>query len=128
MSVSTSPRTSVFGPRRNTLTATWDVLFDEDVKEWIGFRPALGLHVYPCYSCRHMFSSKRSFQDHINRRVMVLKYNCAGCSNEILTFYNRCSFLLHTRKHYSLNEGEINLCELDIFTLPVSPSRIFASS
>ncbi|KAJ8937436.1 hypothetical protein NQ314_011825 [Rhamnusium bicolor] len=67
-----------------------------------------------------MFSSVLSLQDHVNRRVIVLKYNCAGCSNEIFTFYNRCSFLLHTRKHYGLNEGKINLCELDIFTLPVS--------
>lgn len=62
----------------------------------------------------------RSFQDHVNRRILVLQYNCNGCKNEILTFYNRCSFLLHTRKHYGLNQGKINLCEIDIFTLPVS--------
>ncbi|KAJ8945180.1 hypothetical protein NQ314_009312 [Rhamnusium bicolor] len=116
MSIDTS---SVLGQRKNTLS-TWDILFEENPKEWIGFKPALGLYVYPCYACRHMFSSVLSLQDHVNRRVIVLKYNCAGCSNEIFTFYNRCSFLLHTRKHYGLNEGKINLCELDIFTLPVS--------
>lgn len=66
------------------------------------------------------FSCLRSFQDHINRRIIVLQYNCSGCRNEILTFYNRCSFLLHTREHYGLNQGKINLCEIDIFTLPIS--------
>ncbi|XP_018570192.1 zinc finger protein 699-like [Anoplophora glabripennis] len=106
--------------RKNTLTSKWDIVFDEAPKEWIGFKPALGDHIYTCYACRHMFSCLRSLQDHVNRRIIVIQYNCSGCLNQILTFYNRCSFLLHTRKHYSLNQGKINLCEIDIFTLPVS--------
>lgn len=66
------------------------------------------------------FSGLTSLQDHVNRRVIVLKYNCSGCSNEILTFYNRCSFLLHTRNHFSLNGGTINMKEIDTFPLPIS--------
>ncbi|KAJ8918145.1 hypothetical protein NQ315_011602 [Exocentrus adspersus] len=110
----------VLQQRRNTLVSKWDFIFEESPKEWIGFKPSLGSYVYPCYACRNMFSCLSSFQDHINRRIIVLKYNCSGCANKILTFYNRCSFLLHTRKHFTLNEGAINLCEVDIFTLPVS--------
>lgn len=36
-----------------------------------------------------------------------------------MTFYNRCSFLIHTRKHYSFTEGRVNLGNVDIIQLPV---------
>lgn len=103
---------------RNCLQSKWDAIFDKDVKEWIAFKPALGLHVYPCYACRHMFFLKKSFQDHVNRRAVLLEYNCPGC-NEIMMFYNRCAFQLHCRKHYSLEKGTICLNNLEVSTLPI---------
>lgn len=68
-------------------------------------------------NCR--FSSKNSFLDHVNRRAMLLKYKCISCSDENLTFYNPCSFLLHTREHYTLLLGQIDLDNLEISTLPI---------
>ncbi|KAF7282632.1 hypothetical protein GWI33_002230 [Rhynchophorus ferrugineus] len=99
---------------RNILHSKWDTLFDIEAKEWIAFKPALGLHVYPCYSCRHLFFSKKSFQDHINRRAIVLTYKCSGCNNTSYTFYNRCIMLLHCRKHYTVSKGTINLNNLEV--------------
>lgn len=40
--------------QRNPLLSLWNVLFEDNLKEWISFKPALGLPVYPCYACRHM--------------------------------------------------------------------------
>lgn len=65
------------------------------------------------------FSSLSSLQDHVNRRIIVLKYNCYNCPNEDLTFYNRCSLLLHARLHFTENEGQINLSEVNTFALPL---------
>ncbi|KAL1490512.1 hypothetical protein ABEB36_013194 [Hypothenemus hampei] len=101
---------------RNSAEKKWDLLFDEDTKEWIACKPSLGLQVYVCYSCRHMFYTKKSFLDHVNRRVALLKYNCCG---RIRTFYNRCSLLLHCRKHFALDKGTINLNSLEVLALPV---------
>ncbi|KAF5289226.1 hypothetical protein FQR65_LT00114 [Abscondita terminalis] len=102
---------------RNPNLVKWNLLFDKKVVEWISFKPQLGLYVYPCYACRHMFSSKNSFLDHVNRRALMLDYKCAACSQE-LTFYNPCSFLLHTRQHFTLLGGQINLENLKISVLP----------
>lgn len=63
------------------------------------------------------FVSKMTFQDHINRRAIMIKYFCRDC-NQSLTFYNRCSFLLHCRSHFSLAEGKIDLRNIEIFNLP----------
>lgn len=68
----------------------WDLLFENNnTKEWIAFKPALGLQSYACYSCKHLFYSKKSFLGHVNRRAIVLKYKCTGCNNNEITFYNR---------------------------------------
>ncbi|XP_060526818.1 zinc finger protein 687a-like [Cylas formicarius] len=104
---------------RNGLTSKWDMLFEKNPKEWMAFKPALGLQVYPCYSCRHMFHSKKSFQYHMNRRAVVLRYKCPGCSGQDLTFYNRCALLVHTRKHYNLHEGSLDLNNLEVEMLPL---------
>lgn len=48
---------------------------------------------------------------------MVLKFKCQVCAKDFV-FYNPCSFLLHTRQHYNLIAGEINLDNLEISTLP----------
>ncbi|XP_050293447.1 zinc finger protein 687-like isoform X2 [Anthonomus grandis grandis] len=104
---------------RNALEKKFDLLFDKDPKEWIAFKPALGLHVYPCYSCRHMFYTKKSFQDHVNRRTILLQYKCPKCKlDEPMLFYNRCSILLHCRKHFTLKEGQIDFSHLEIKFLP----------
>ncbi|XP_066260575.1 zinc finger protein 532-like [Euwallacea similis] len=108
----------MFSFSRNSSDVKWEMLFPDDCKEWIAFKPALGLHVYPCYSCRHMFYSKKSFLDHINRRTIIFKLNCSECPNEQPIFYNRCALLLHCRKHYNLNKGSINLKHIEISTLP----------
>lgn len=50
--------------------------------------------------------------------MIIIKYKCTSCSNTF-TFYNRCSFLLHARKHFSMTEGSINLANVDISLLPV---------
>lgn len=50
--------------------------------------------------------------------MIIIKYKCTDCTNTF-TFYNRCSFLLHVRKHFSLNEGYINLSNVDIRSLPL---------
>ncbi|CAH1119243.1 unnamed protein product [Phaedon cochleariae] len=99
-------------------TYLWNILFEDISKEWISFKPTLGIHVYPCYSCRHMFSSLRSLQDHVNRRIILLKYNCAICLEKQI-FYNRCSFLLHARTHFDLDQGHINLSDIEIHPLPI---------
>lgn len=44
----------IFQEQRNILLSIWNVLFEENAKEWISFKPALGLSVFPCYACRHM--------------------------------------------------------------------------
>ncbi|KAF5300504.1 hypothetical protein FQA39_LY02303 [Lamprigera yunnana] len=95
----------------------WYILFGERVTEWISFKPKMDLIVYPCYVCRHMFSSRNSFLDHVNRRALVLKYKCIQCVQK-LTFYNPCSFLLHVRQHFSLNGGQINLQNVEFSVLP----------
>ncbi|XP_044257914.1 zinc finger protein 687a-like [Tribolium madens] len=112
-----SANSSVSWTKKHSLLSKWNILFDKS-PEWISFKPQLGLKVYPCYSCKNMFSSKLTFQDHINRRVVIIKYKCMECTNTF-TFYNRCSLLLHARKHFSLGEGKINLANVDIFLLPV---------
>ncbi|KAF2903856.1 hypothetical protein ILUMI_02315 [Ignelater luminosus] len=110
---------SVFMPSRNPYLAKWDILFDKKIAEWISFKPQLGLQVYPCYACRDMFGSKNSFLDHVNRRGMLLKYKCSYCDeSDVLVFYNPCSFLLHTRQHYTLLGGQINLESLEVSLLP----------
>ncbi|RZB39691.1 zinc finger protein 532-like [Asbolus verrucosus] len=103
--------------KKHSLLSKWNILFDKS-PEWISFKPQLGLKVYPCYSCKNMFSSKLTFQDHINRRVVIIKYKCHDCTNTF-TFYNRCSFLLHARKHFTMSEGRISLANVDILLLPV---------
>lgn len=45
---------SIFQEQRNALLSIWNLLFEENAKEWISFKPALGLPVFPCYACRHM--------------------------------------------------------------------------
>uniref|UniRef100_A0AAR5Q3V0 C2H2-type domain-containing protein n=1 Tax=Dendroctonus ponderosae TaxID=77166 RepID=A0AAR5Q3V0_DENPD len=101
---------------RNNFHYKWNMLFEKEMKEWIAFEPTLGHHVYACYSCRHMFYSKKSFLDHINRRTVKLNYRCFGCSGDF-TFYNRCSFLLHCRMHYNKDKGVIYLNNLEIKVL-----------
>ncbi|XP_068909826.1 zinc finger protein 532-like isoform X1 [Tenebrio molitor] len=112
-----SANNSVSWTKKHSLISKWNILFDKS-PEWISFKPQLGLKVYPCYSCKNMFSSKLTFQDHINRRVVIIRYKCTDCTNTF-TFYNRCSFLVHARKHFSLGEGRINLAHVDISLLPV---------
>ncbi|XP_063909346.1 zinc finger protein 687a-like [Zophobas morio] len=112
-----SATSNVSWTKKHSLKSKWNILFDKS-PEWISFKPQLGLKVYPCYSCKNMFSSKLTFQDHINRRVVIIKYKCTACTNTF-TFYNRCSFLLHTRKHFTLAEGQVNLANVDIHLLPV---------
>ncbi|KAK4881016.1 hypothetical protein RN001_004335 [Aquatica leii] len=112
-----SVQTNASTPTRNPNLAKWDILFDKKIVEWISFKPQLGLYVYPCYACRHMFASKNSFLDHVNRRALVLRYKCAVCAKELM-FYNPCSFLLHTRQHFTLLGGQIDLENLRISILP----------
>lgn len=71
--------------------------------------------LYTLYLFR--FVSKVTFQDHINRRAILMKYDCSEC-NLILTFYNRCALLLHARTHFSLSEGKIDLGKIEILHLP----------
>ncbi|CAG9865506.1 unnamed protein product [Phyllotreta striolata] len=107
------------GEPRNHLMSMWDILFGDAPKEWIGFKPTKGAFVYPCYACRNLFSSLASLQDHVNRRILILKYNCTHCSTQDMTFYNRCSLLLHARSHFTSNEGKINLSDMKTLTLPL---------
>lgn len=103
--------------------------------------PKEGLHVYPCYACRDMyvkilfcaenvfnkminlhfrFICKSSFLDHVNRRGMLITYNCSDCPFEVLlTFYNPCSFLLHIRQHFSISSGFLNLDKVNVSILPL---------
>ncbi|XP_018322502.1 zinc finger protein 532-like [Agrilus planipennis] len=107
---------------RNVYSSKWNLLFDKSVKEWISFKPKDGLQVYPCYACRHIFGSKNSFLDHVNRRSIRIVYNCKYCPDalpEDLVFYNPCSFLLHARQHFSINSGIIDLDEVEVSLLPV---------
>lgn len=60
-----------------------------------------------------------SLQDHVNRRVIILQYTCAPCT-ETLTFYNRCSLLLHARQHFKNDGGYINLKRIQTSPLPIS--------
>lgn len=115
----TYDRISIFGECRNRIKSMWDILFGDEPKEWISFKPTLGAYVYPCFACQHLFSSFSSLQDHVHRRIIVLKYKCSQCSGRTLRFYNRCALLIHTRHHYGLKEGQINLSEVDTSTLPV---------
>ncbi|KAK9881015.1 hypothetical protein WA026_014358 [Henosepilachna vigintioctopunctata] len=104
--------------QKNQFLSKWNLIFTKNNgAAWISFKPQLGFHVYPCYACRDMFASKVTFQDHINRRAIMIKFDCKEC-NQSLTFYNRCSFLLHARNHFSLAEGKIDLNNIDIFSLP----------
>ncbi|KAL3276710.1 hypothetical protein HHI36_012080 [Cryptolaemus montrouzieri] len=104
--------------QKNQLLSKWNLVFAKNSgSAWISFRPQLGLHVYPCYACRDMFASKVTFQDHTNRRAIMIKYDCKDC-NQSLTFFNRCSFLLHARSHFSFAEGKIDLKNIEIFSLP----------
>ncbi|XP_044756226.1 zinc finger protein 532-like [Coccinella septempunctata] len=103
---------------KNQLQSKWNLIFSKTSDTaWISFKPQLGLHVYPCYACRDMFVSKVTFQDHANRRVIVIKYDCGEC-NQTFTFYNRCSFLLHARSHFALDEGKIDLNNIEIYNMP----------
>ncbi|XP_045469638.1 zinc finger protein 532-like [Harmonia axyridis] len=103
---------------KNQLQSKWNLVFAKNNgSAWISFRPQLGLHVYPCYACRDMFVSKITFQDHTNRRAILIKYDCREC-NQTFNFYNRCSFLLHARSHFSLTEGKIDLGKIEIYNLP----------
>lgn len=105
---------------------------------WLSFKPQTGQTVYPCYACRDMyetlcfihhqiysffifrFISKNSFLDHINRRSILIQYTCNNysCSRSFV-FYNPCSLLLHTRQHYNLMFGEIDLDNVEIHSLPM---------
>ncbi|VEN61783.1 unnamed protein product [Callosobruchus maculatus] len=110
----------IFGKRRDSLTTKFDLLFEDSLKEWMSFKPALGLTVYPCYACRHMFSTKSALQDHVNRRVLILQYNCTNCTEmQPCVFYNRCAILLHLRTHFDMDRGEINLENLTTDFLPI---------
>nr|CAH7723456.1 unnamed protein product [Callosobruchus chinensis] len=110
-----------FGKRRDTLTTKFDLLFEDSLKEWMSFKPALGLTVYPCYACRHMFSTKSALQDHVNRRVLIFQYNCINCTEmQPCIFYNRCALLLHLRTHVSMDRGEIDLEALTTNFLPIA--------
>ncbi|XP_045469636.1 zinc finger protein 532-like [Harmonia axyridis] len=103
---------------KNQLISKWNLIFSKSNKiAWISFSPQIGFHVYPCYACRDMFVSKCTFQDHVNRRAILIKYKCREC-HQTLNFYNRCSFLLHTRSHFSLAEGKIDLNNVEIYNLP----------
>ncbi|KAG5862745.1 hypothetical protein JTB14_013045 [Gonioctena quinquepunctata] len=104
---------------RNSLISLWNIIFENISQEWMSFEPSLGLCVYPCYACSHLFSSLNSLRDHVNRRILILRYNCSGCPNGVQTFYNRCSFLLHARDHFGQGQGQINLREIDTFPLPI---------
>ncbi|XP_056648708.1 zinc finger protein 345-like isoform X1 [Diorhabda sublineata] len=115
----TYDRISIFGECRNRIKSMWDILFGDEPKQWISFKPTLGAYVYPCYACQTLFSSFSSLQDHVHRRIIILRYKCSRCSGRILRFYNRCTLLLHTRHHYTLKEGQINLADLDTSTLPI---------
>ncbi|CAH0554037.1 unnamed protein product [Brassicogethes aeneus] len=124
MCQTTATSSTTYGTNKSCWESKWDMLFDKNCKQWISFNPAFGLPCYPCYSCKNLFSTKRSLLDHINRRAVVFKYSCPGCANT-QTFYNRCSLLMHARTHYTMHEGSLNLSHVEIAPLPLNLAGFF---
>ncbi|XP_017778391.1 PREDICTED: zinc finger protein 532-like, partial [Nicrophorus vespilloides] len=86
----------------------WSILFENAWMQWIAFVPKAGQYIYPCYACRDFFGNKTSFLEHINRRSLLLKYQCLECQTEII-FYNPCAFILHASQHVYPKSVEIDL-------------------
>uniref|UniRef100_A0A6P7FD03 Transcriptional repressor CTCFL-like n=1 Tax=Diabrotica virgifera virgifera TaxID=50390 RepID=A0A6P7FD03_DIAVI len=111
--------------RNYHLERMYDMLFGEMKEEWIRAKPTLGGYVYTCYACRHLFSSFNILQDHLNVRILVLKFKCSGCENRCYKFYNPCVLLLHMRSHFTSDSNPINLNDIQTDILPVELAGFF---
>ncbi|XP_072397985.1 uncharacterized protein [Diabrotica undecimpunctata] len=118
-------KTLVNKMRNYHLERMYDMLFGDMKEEWIRAKPTLGGYVYTCYACRHLFSSFKILQDHLNVRILVLKYKCSGCQDRCYTFYNPCVLLLHMRSHFTSDCNPINLNDIRTDILPVELAGFF---
>lgn len=63
------------------------------------------------------FIFKSNYDDHINRKVMLITFSCQKCKN-VLIFKNRCRFLEHIKSHSS-KAITFNYQDLNVDILPL---------
>ncbi|KAK1795366.1 hypothetical protein P4O66_010529 [Electrophorus voltai] len=63
--------------------------------EWGLGVPATG---YRCLECGDAFALERSLARHYDRRSLRIEVTCNHCTKRLI-FFNKCSLLLHARKH-----------------------------
>lgn len=71
----------------------------------------------------YRFLLESSYQDHIQRKSVLIKYQCRHCSRRPLIFYNRCNLLSHIRSH-TVRTATINVSDLWVEPLPLSFYKI----
>ncbi|XP_050666454.1 zinc finger protein 687a-like [Leptidea sinapis] len=87
-----------------------DILFSKAIPNYKIPIATEGYRVFPCTDCGDKFLFISSYQDHINRKSLQIKYMCRYCG-ALKLYYNRCQLLSHIRSHVvktaTINMGDI---------------------
>ena len=132
-SVSAASRTAISDPDPTRISS--DILKEQQVKtykpeqppEHLGFKEALKTN--KCQGCGDEFLFGSSLVNHLDRKSVVIKYNCSEC-NKTIVFYNRCCLFIHAKGHakgakaYRLN---INLATINVLPDDLIPSKLSIS-
>lgn len=88
----------------------------------LGFKSPM--KTYKCQGCGDEFLFSTSLVNHLERKTMLITYNCEECHKSI-AFYNRCCLFVHAKSHakgakaYRLN---INLAHIKVLPEDMMPS------
>ncbi|KAJ0182507.1 hypothetical protein K1T71_001876 [Dendrolimus kikuchii] len=95
-----------------------NLLFTKAIPNYVIPVPIDGYKVYSCTDCGDKFIFESSYEYHINRKSVKIKYMCRHCAHPKI-FYNRCNLLSHIRSH-AFKTATINVTDLEIEPLPLS--------
>ena len=79
-----------------------------------------------CPGCKDRFLLPTSFYQHIYRKSARITFQCAGCGDKVLDFYNRCHLRIHILSHLEVDGIQsVNLAgPQTIQVAPLEPSEL----